>query len=346
MTKENTEKEVKLRGEKKGAPGKAMLFLAGAVFALVSAVLGICLGASGMSLSKLWTALVSGPGPSAAQRIFWFVRLPRTGACLLAGAGLAVSGTIIQKVLSNSLASPGIIGVNAGAGFAVALCCGLGIFTSWAVAGSAFAGAVLATFLVVSVARKSHASKTTVVLGGVAVTACLNAMTETVITFVPDAALSSRDFRVGGFSAVNQARLLPAAIIIIAGVILACTLTNELDVLSLGDDTAKSLGMKVNLVRNLMLTLAALLAGACVSFAGILGFVGLIVPHIARRIAGSECGRLLPFAALLGAGFVCICDLLARMIFAPYELPTGILMSFLGGPFFIWLLRNRKGGAN
>ena len=335
----------KKTGEGK-AKSKALLFAAGALFVLVSAVLSICVGVSGMSLSKLWYAVISGPGSSAAQRIFWYVRLPRTEACLLAGAGLAVSGTIIQKVLSNSLASPGIIGVNAGAGFAVALCCGLGVFTAWAVAGAAFAGAIASTFLVVSVARKSHASKTTVVLGGVAVTAFLNAMTETVITFVPDAALSSRDFRVGGFSAVNQARLVPAAVLIILGVALACTLTNELDVLSLGDDTAKSLGMNVSLVRNGMLTLAALLAGACVSFAGILGFVGLIVPHIARRIAGSESGRLLPFAAFLGAGFVCICDLLARMIFAPYELPTGILMSFLGGPFFIWLLRNRKGGAN
>ena len=330
---------------KSSTANKRILIICSGIFALAAALLSICVGASGLTLAKVWNALISGPGSSAAQRIFWFVRLPRTAACLLAGAGLAVSGTVIQKVLSNSLASPGIIGVNAGAGFAVALCCGLGIYSAWVVAGSAFAGALLSTFLVVGVARKSHSSKTTVVLGGVAVTACLSAMTETVITFVPDAALSSRDFRVGGFSSVNQARLIPAAIIIIAGVFLVCTLSNELDVLSLGDDTAKSLGMNVSLVRNGMLTIAALLAGACVSFAGILGFVGLIVPHISRRIIGNESGGLLPFCAFLGAGFVALCDLLARMIFAPFELPTGILMSFLGGPFFIWLLRNRKGGG-
>lgn len=324
----------------KNRSGLALLCAGG--FLLAAAILNICLGASGLSLSKLFSALMAGPGTSAAQRIFWYVRLPRTVACLLAGAGLAVAGTIIQKVLANNLASPSIIGVNAGAGLAVSICCAFGIYSAWAVAGASFAGAVCATMLVVLAGRKSKASKTTVVLGGVAVTACLNALTETVITMVPDAALSSRDFRVGGFSSVDQGRLIPAGILIILGIVLVCTLTNELDVLSLGDDTARTLGMKVSLMRNGMLTLAALLAGASVSFAGILSFVGLIVPHISRQIIGNESGKLIPFSALFGAGFVAICDLAARMIFAPFELPTGIILSILGGPFFIWLLLKRK----
>lgn len=316
--------------------------LCAAVFVLTAALLNICLGASSVTLPQLWRALLSGPGPSAAARILWYVRLPRTAACLLAGSGLAVSGAVIQKVLANNLASPGIIGINAGAGLAVAACCAAGVYAAWAVAGTAFFGAIAATFLVVIVARKSNASRTTVVLGGVAVTACLNAITETIVTMVPDAALASVDFRVGGFSSVNHARLLPAAILILAGIAVILLLTNELDVLSLGDDTAHALGLKVASMRNLMLTLAALLAGASVSFAGILGFVGLIVPHMARRMIGNESGKLIPFCALLGGGFVTICDLAARLIFAPFELPTGILMSFLGGPFFIWLLLKRK----
>ena len=320
-----------------------LLIVCAAVFVIVAAVMNICLGASGMSLAKLWSALMAGPGSSANQRILWYVRFPRTLACLLAGAGLAVSGAIIQKVLANDLASPGIIGVNAGAGLAVTICCAFGVFSAWAVAGSSFAGAMIATALVVAAGRKSKASKTTVVLGGVAVTACLNALTETVLTIVPDAALSSRDFRIGGFSSVNRDRLIPAAVLIILGIIFVCTLSNELDVLSLGDDTAHSLGLNVSLVRNGLLALAALLAGASVSFAGVLGFVGLIVPHMARRIAGTESGTLLPFCALSGAGFVAVCDLIARMIFAPYELPTGIILSILGGPFFIWLLHKRRG---
>ena len=322
-----------------------LIMAGGAVFLIVSAVLNVCLGASGLTLSDIWKALMAGPGTSAAQRILWYARLPRILACMLAGAGLAVSGAVIQKVLSNNLASPGIIGVNAGAGLAVSVCCALGAFSAWAIAGASFVGAMCATFLVVTIGRKSHASRTTVVLAGVAVTACLSAVTETIVTMVPDAALASMDFRVGGFSAVNQTRLLPAGILIILGIIIVCTLTNELDVLSLGDDTAHALGLSVSALRNGMLTLAALLAGASVSFAGILGFVGLIVPHISRRIVGNESGRLMPFCALAGAGFVSLCDLIARMIFAPFELPTGIILSFLGGPFFIWLLRRKKGGA-
>ena len=317
----------------------------GLIFLIVSAMLNVCLGASGLTLSDIWEALIAGPGTSAAQRILWYARLPRILACILAGVGLAVSGAVIQKVLSNNLASPGIIGVNAGAGLAVSVCCALGAFSAWAIAGASFAGAMLATFLVVTVGRRSHASRTTVVLGGVAVTACLNAVTETIITMVPDAALASIDFRVGGFSSVNQGRLLPAGILIIIGIIVVCTLTNELDVLSLGDDTAHALGLSVSALRNGMLTLAALLAGASVSFAGILGFVGLIVPHISRRIIGNDSGKLMPFCAIAGAGFVSLCDLIARMLFAPFELSTGIILSFLGGPFFIWLLRRKKGGA-
>ena len=324
----------------------ALPLLLAAVFLLVSAVASLCLGAAGLSLGKLWAALLSGPDESAAARILWYARIPRTLACILAGAGLSVSGAVIQKVLNNSLASPGIIGVNAGAGLAVAICCALGAFAGWAVAGAAFLGALCATFLVVFTARKSHASRTTVVLAGVAVTACLNAVTETIRTMVPDAALASQDFRVGGFHAVNQARLLPAGILILLAIAAVCTLTNELELLGLGDDTAHALGLRVNPVRNGLLTLAALLAGASVSFAGLLGFVGLIVPHIARKLVGAESGRLIPFSALAGGGFVALCDLIARLIFAPYELPTGILMSVLGGPFFIWLLVKKKGGKS
>ena len=121
-------------------------------------------------------------------------------------------------------------------------------------------------------------------------------------------------------------------------------LTNELEILSLGEDTARSLGLSANRMRTVFLALAALLCGAAVSFAGLLGFVGLIVPHAVRRFAGSECRRLLPLAALWGAAFVTVCDLAARLAFRPKELPVGILMSALGGPFFLYILAGRGGG--
>ena len=326
-----------------GRPSTGIRLALAAAFLLAAAVLNICFGASGLSLSRLWEALISGPGESAAARILWYARLPRTAATLLAGAGLAVSGAVIQKVLSNALASPGIIGVNAGAGLGVVLCTACGAYAGWTVTGASFLGAMAATFAVVFASRKSGASRTMVILGGIAVSTCLNALTQAIVTILPDAALASADFRVGGFSSVDQGRLLPAGILIVLGVVLACTMANELDVLSLGDDTAHALGVRVGTVRTVFLALAALLAGAAVSFAGILGFVGLIVPHISRRLIRTDSTVLLPFTAMAGAGFTAVCDLAARLIFAPYELPTGILLSFLGGPFFIWLLIKRKG---
>lgn len=203
---------------------------------------------------------------------------------------------------------------------------------------------MLAVMLVAVTAQKIGASRTTVILGGVAVNSCLNAASEAISILVPDAGMQAADFRVGGFSSVAYSRLIPAGILIAVGLILAFTLCNELDVISLGEETAQGLGMPVKKMRTVFLGLAALLSGASVSFAGLLSFVGLLVPHVARKLVSNESGRLLPFCALCGAGFVTLCDLLARTVFSPYELPVGILMSFIGGPFFLFLLMKRRGG--
>ena len=302
----------------------------GAVLLLIAAVLlSACLGSARLSLAELWEAIFEGIGntSTAAGRIFWYARLPRTAACMLAGAALAVSGAVIQGVLTNHLASPGIIGVNAGAGLAVTICCAFGAFSGWMIAGAAFGGAIAAVMLVALTAQKIGASRTTVILGGVAVNSCLNAASEAISILVPEAGMQAADFRVGGFSSVAYARLLPAGILIIIGLLLLFTLTNELDVISLGEDTAQGLGMPVKKMRTVFLGLSALLAGAAVSFAGLLGFVGLIVPHVARKLVSHESGKLLPFCALCGASFVTLCDLLARTLFSPYEIPVGILMS-------------------
>ena len=324
---------------------KKWLFPAAIGFCLSAAVLSLLLGAVRLSPSQLWQAMLGGPN-STAGYIFWYARLPRTAACLLSGAALAVSGAVIQGVLSNKLASPSIIGVNAGAGLAVTLCCAMGFLSGWTIALSAFGGAMLSVLLVVFTAEKTGASRTTVILGGVAVNSFLNALSEALTTLIPDAGVLSGDFRVGGFASVVPARLVSAGILICCALALVMTLHNELDVLALGEETARSLGMNVTRSRSLFLVLAAMLAGASVSFAGLLGFVGLMVPHAVRNLAGSESRYLLPLCAVGGAGFITVCDLAARLLFVPYELPVGILMSVLGGPFFLMLLLKRKGGRN
>lgn len=323
-----------------------LLFTGAVLLLLLSILLSTCLGSVRISFAELMEVIQLGIGNVAtpAARIFWYARLPRTAACVLSGAALAVSGAVIQGVLTNKLASPGIIGVNAGAGLAVTICCAFGVFSGWAIAGAAFGGAIAAVMLVALTAQKIGASRTTVILGGVAVNSCLNAASEAISILVPDAGMQAADFRVGGFSNVAYARLLPAGILILVGLCVLFTLTNELDVISLGEDTAQGLGMPVKEIRTVFLGLSALLAGAAVSFSGLLGFVGLIVPYVARKLVTNESGKLLPFCAIVGAGFVTICDLLARTMFSPYEIPVGILMSFIGGPFFLFLLINRKGG--
>ncbi len=310
----------------------------------IAAVFGsLCLGAASLSLAELWKALSGGTSGGLGGNIFWYVRMPRTSACLLAGAGLSVSGAIIQGVLANQLASPGIIGVNAGAGMAVTVCCAFGAVSGWIIAGASFAGALSAVLLVTLTAQRLKASRTTVILGGVAVNSFFGAVSEAVITLIPEAGLLSSDFRVGGFSSVSHLRLIPAGILIIAALLCVFSLCNELDLMNLGEETAQSLGLSVRKMRTVLLGLAALLAGASVSFAGILGFVGLIVPHTMRRFVGSESKYLLPLCALGGAAFVTLCDVAARVLFIPYEVPVGILMSFIGGPFFVWLLLKKKG---
>ena len=320
-------------------------FLCIAIFLCVFiALLSICFGSARLSLSQIWEALWYRAEGGFAQTIFWYVRLPRTLGCLLAGAGLAVSGAVIQGVLANKLASPSIIGVNAGAGLAVTICCACGLLTGWAITLASFLGAMFAVMIVVIVARKVSASRTTVILIGVAMNSFLNAGSEAITTLIPEVSMMNTDFRVGGFSAVSYVRLLPAGVVIIISFLIILSLCNELDIMTLGEETAQGLGLPVKWMRTVFLTLSALLAGASVSFAGLLGFVGLVVPHAIRKITGSESKKLLPFCAVCGATFVTFCDLCSRLLFAPYEVPVGILLSFFGAPFFLWLLLRKKGG--
>ena len=320
------------------------LYLLGFVSLLASALLGVALGGTPLPFSAIWKAMREGLTASADGRILLYVRLPRTAAALLCGGALAVSGAVIQGVLANRLASPSIIGVNAGAGLAVTLCTALRIYGGWRMALAAFLGAFAAVTVVSLGARKWGASRGTVILLGVAMNSLLGAISDAIITFFPEVGTMSRDFKVGQFMAVTGQKLLPAAVLILLALAVLMTLTNELDVLTLGEDSARGLGMDTSKMRTLFLLLAALLAGCAVSLAGLLSFAGLIVPHTVRRIAGNNAAHLLPLCTLFGAGFVSLCDTFSRTLFSPYEIPVGIIMAFLGVPFFVFILIKGKGG--
>lgn len=320
-----------------------ILLISSIILLLLSAFLSLVSGAASIPLSDLLEAALAGP-ESVAGYVFWYSRLPRTVACIAAGFALSISGAVIQSVLANSLAAPGIIGVNSGAGFAVTLATALGAVSGWMISASAFLGAMVTSLAIMVISRKTRASRTSVLLAGVSLNYILGAFSDAVLSLVPQASMTSGDFRVGGFSSISHVRLYPAAIIIALSALAVFTLSNELEVLSLGDDEARTLGLDASVMRVVFLLLASALAGAAVSFAGLLGFVGLLVPNGIRRLLRGDNRLLLPLSGLGGAVLVTLCDIVSRMMFRPYELPVGIMLSLIGGPvFLILVLKRRKG---
>ena len=318
---------------------KGLLMLALLAGTAAAALLSLCVGSVSLSLGEVAAALL-GRGQGVSGSIVLYARLPRMLAALVCGCALAVGGVIIQGVLGNPLAGPNIIG----AGLGAILCSALLPASMTAVPAAAFAGALCACVLVYTLARRTGASRITLVLAGVAISSILSAAIDAVSILFPEAALGANAFMVGRLAGVTLEMLrLPALLTVLAsGAALA--LSYELDLLSLGDEVAQSVGLSTRLARSALLTLAAVLCGAAVSFAGLVGFVGLLVPHAARFLVGTRHRDLLLASMLLGALLVTVCDLLGRVLFAPFELPVGILLSLLGGPFFLWLLFRQRGG--
>ena len=167
-----------------------------------------------------------------------------------------------------------------------------------------------------------------------------------IMILFPDAYIGASTFLVGGLGSVTMDNLQFAVVYIIIGLVLSVFLRRDMNIIALGSNTAKALGMAVSTTRFLLIATAAILTGAAVSFAGLIGFVGLIVPHAIRFFIGSDHRLLVPASIFAGAGFVTLCDTLGRVLFAPYELPVGILMAFLGAPFFLFILIKGKGGRS
>jgi len=208
---------------------------------------------------------------------------------------------------------------------------------------AAFAGALFTTLLVYFIAKKTGASRITIILSGVAVSSFISAITDTILTLWSDTAISRTSFLIGGLSGVTMDMIKLPGVLILISFILLLILSYDMNVLSLGDDMAKSLGLNVAKYRFAFIVLSSLLSGSAISFAGLLGFVGLIVPHAARFIIGYDSRLLVPVSALVGSLFTLLCDILARTLFAPYEVPVGIIMSFLGGPSSFTYYLNRGG---
>jgi iron complex transport system permease protein len=310
---------------------------------VISVLLGISLGSTRISPADFLQAVFSGSITDSTYRIVMYSRLPGVLGALLAGSALSVSGAILQSVLQNPLASPNIIGVNSGAGLMVLLCSAFFPAMDALLPFAAFLGALATAMLIFALAMGPGVSRITLVLTGIAMSSILGAGMNCIMILYPDAYIGASTFLVGGLSGLTIQGLRFPAIYILVGLILAMLMRRDMNIIALGTDTAKALGMSVNRTRFLLIFTAAILAGAAVSFAGLIGFVGLVVPHAIRFLIGNDNRYLVPASAFGGAAFVILCDLVSRMAFAPYVLPVGILLSFIGGPFFIYLIiRNRR----
>lgn len=313
-----------------------------AVLLLLTAAAGVRFGSAQLGLNEFFYALIRADGYETESVILWSVRFPRVLAGIAAGAGLSLAGVLLQCVTDNPLAAPNIIGVNAGAGFAVVLTLSFGTVSYLLLPFSAFAGAFLATLLIVSIAGRAGESHASVILAGVAVTALLNAAISGITLIDADILTSYNAFSVGGFRGVKTEQLILPSVIIGICLIVSLILSRNLNLLCLGDGGAAVLGVNVKRVRLAAILCASASAAAVVSFAGLLGFVGLIVPHIARKLTGHHTGYTIAVSAIAGGILTVSADLAGRILAAPSEIPVGIMMAFLGAPFFLWLLWRRR----
>lgn len=314
------------------------------VLMLASCTAGLLFGSIRISPAEIFRCLFGSEKDSTTYVLLTTVRLPRVLGGMLAGVGLACAGVILQGVMNNSLASPNTIGVNSGSGFAIMLCLLLFPRQTYLQPMFAFAGALLTTLAVFSLAYFADSSRTTIVLAGITISSFLNAGINTIKLMNTDIVMNLTSFLVGSLSGLTTSRLLLPGLCILAAFLICLFFAQPLNILGLGDDIARSLGLRVSFTRFALLILSSVMAGCVVSYAGLLSFIGLIVPHICRRLFGNDARFLLPCSGLLGASFVILCDLLGRVIASPFELPAGIVMAFIGGPFFLYLLLKKKGG--
>jgi iron complex transport system permease protein len=307
-------------------------------------LLAVRLGAVPLTTAEIVRA-ARGEGDPTAVAIVQGLRLPRALLAALVGAALAASGATFQALLRNPLAEPYILGVSGGAAVGAVAAIVLGLAAvPWAIPLAAFAGALIAIIVVLRIAVTVGSALDTrvLLLSGVVVSAFFNACILLALTFSEMESFRSAIFwMMGSFSGASWRASGILALYLLPATLLLVALARPLNLLSIGEETAAHLGVSTERVKLLAFGTASLLAAAAVAVSGVIGFVGLIVPHVIRMLWGSDYRFLIPAAALLGAAFLMATDAVARTAAAPNEIPIGVVTAFLGVPFFVWLLRRR-----
>lgn len=311
------------------------------ISSVMSVLVCVGIGTVEFSLSEVWRGLTVADD-SAARLLIWNLRFPRILTGGLVGICLSLSGCILQGVMRNTMASPSTIGVTSGASFVGYLV--LVVFPGYTrlLPIGSILGAFATTMLIYALAYQKGVSPVKMILSGMAVSALFGAFNDMIKTFFPDALSSVSGFLVGGLNGSSWSHfqmILPYAL---TGIVACLFWPGKMNILMLGDETANALGLRTEWFRFLLIVISSLLAGAAISVAGLISFVGLVVPHIARLLVGSDYKYLFPASTLLGFTLIVVCDTIGRVIMPPGEVPVSIILSMIGAPFFLYLLRTRR----
>jgi len=304
-------------------------------------------GAMRLSLPMVWRA----PADSMIWQIWWTIRLPRVLLAMLVGSALAFSGATMQGLFRNPLADPGLLGISSGA--SLALACAIvmpltlpAVLALWWPMLAAFVGSLAVTMVIFLLSRRSRTTLSRLLLAGIAINAICGAAVGVLSWLSNDQQL--RQLSLWGMGSLGQAQwstVSACAALVIPAMLATQWQAKRLNLLQLGDEEAHYLGVNVRQTQRVLLVLSALLVAAAVAVSGVIGFIGLVVPHLIRLCAGGDHRWLLPASALLGAMLLMVADTLARTLVAPAEMPVGLLTSLLGAPWFLWLiLRRRESG--
>lgn len=283
----------------------------------------------------------------AYETIIWKVRLPRILISALVGGALALVGATFQGVFQNSLADPHILGVSSGAALGATLAMFFGssvsIFGLGTIGVFAFIGAMITVFIVYRVAGiGGEISTTNMLLTGTAISTLLSSIISLLMTFHNDQISKVYMWTMGSFSSATWERCGFLAVFVVIGSVILIMYSGKLNILMMGEEDASCLGVDTGKTRTILIVVSSLLVAASVSVSGIIGFVGLIIPHCVRMVGGSDNRKLMPYVVFIGAIFLVFCDTMARTIAAPTEIPVGIITSVFGAPYFIFLVLTRK----
>ena len=315
------------------------------VLVLAACLASIAVGTRSIGLGEVWNALLDGATVTDETVIVRQLRVPRTMLGLMVGLALGIAGALMQGHTRNPLGDPGLLGITAGASFAVVLAIALlGIGTPAGYVWFAFAGALVGTVLVYAIgsAGRGGATPVTLALAGAALSALLYALTRAVLVSDQQTLDSFRFWVVGALGGRGPDVAWQVAPFVLAGVVLACVNAPALNLLGLGEDVARGLGQRIWLARVVGLAAITLLCGAATAAAGPIAFVGLVVPHVVRAFTGPDHRWLIPCSGLAGAALLLCADVIGRIVVRPGELQVGIVLALIGAPFFIALVRRSR----